>query len=339
MSTTGYENLKRRPHLRVAVTPFCNFKCVYCRPGGEGYFNNIKSVLPRKDLVNIISLCGDAGFKDIKFTGGEPLLRRDILDIVRDIKKLNKFGDIEMVTNGSLLVGKADLLKEAGLDNLTVSLDAANRDDFLKISRSDSFDKVIKGIKESVRSGLNTRINTVMGNSNINQLDGLIKIAEDTGADIKIIDLMDVNPSEEFWDGKEWNEEFVKLDFVSRKLKNRIVNVTTSYPPGGLGTPMPTLTLDSGIKVMLRDATIGTNYDPITCTGCQNYPCQDALISARLTHDGLLKKCLIRNDNLVDVITPLRSGNIEEVRNRIKSTFDVFMRSEYKPHAWKPGHK
>jgi len=102
---------------------------------------------------------------------------------------------------------------------------------------------------------------------------------------------------------------------------------------------MPTLTLDSGIKVMLRDATIGTNYDPITCTACQNYPCQDALISARLTHDGLLKKCLIRNDNLVDVITPLRSGNTKEAKNLIKSTFDIFMRSEYRSHAWKPGNK
>lgn len=330
------ENLGRRPHLRVAVTPFCNFKCTYCRPGGEGYFENIKGALPKNELIDIISLCGDVGFKDLKITGGEPLLRKDIVEIVQEIKKLNKFEDIEMVTNGSLLVGKTRLLKEAGLDNLTVSLDAADSDNFSKISRSDSFFEVIKGIEEAVNSGLKTRINTVMGHSNRNQLGGLIKIAEDTGADIKIIDLMDINPDGKSWGGKEWDKEYLNLDYIRKELRDRIISVTASYPPGGLGTPMPTLILDSGVRVMLRDATVGTNYDPLTCMDCRHYPCQDALISVRLTHDGFLKKCLIRNDNLIDVITPLRNGNIEETKNRIRSTFNIFMRSEYIPNAWKP---
>lgn len=329
------EILTRRPHLRVAVTPFCNFKCTYCRPGGEGYFENPGNTLSRKELIEIISLCGDAGFRDIKFTGGEPLIRRDILDIIRDTKHLNKFDDIEMVTNGSLLPGKSRLLREAGLNNLTVSLDAADREKFLQITRSDAFTQVIKGIKEAVESGLKTRINTVMGHSNKDQLCGLVKIAEVTGADLKIIDLMDIDPGDS-WNGINWKTEYLNLGFVRHELADRIVETTTSYPPGGLGTPMPTFTLDSGIKVMFRDATVGTNYDSKTCGECNNYPCQDALISLRLTHDGFLKKCLIRNDNLVDVITPLRQGNRDEARSRIGSTFDIFMRSEYRPHAWRP---
>lgn len=338
MGPERQETLSRRPHLRVAVIPFCNFKCTYCRPGGEGYFENTARTLPREELIQIISLCGDAGFKDLKITGGEPLIRRDILEIVGDIKHLKKFDDIEMVTNGALLPGKARLLKEAGLNNLTVSLDVADRNQFLQITRSDSFDQVIEGIKEAVESGLKTRINAVMGFSNKNQLYGLVRIAEITGADLKIIDLMDLNPGES-WNGVDWNKEYLNLGFIKQELGNRIVKVTTSYPPGGLGSPMPTFILDSGTRVMLRDATVGTNYDLETCGDCDNYPCQDALISLRLTHDGFLKKCLIRNDNLVEVITPLRQGNLDEVKSRIKSTLDIFMRAEYKPNAWKPNQK
>ncbi|MEK7550331.1 MAG: radical SAM protein [Patescibacteria group bacterium] len=339
MNPERRENLARRPHLRVVVTPFCNFKCTYCRPGGEGYFENTDRTLPRKELIDIISLCGDTGFKDVKITGGEPLIRKDIVEIVRDIKNLNKFEDLEMVTNGSLLVGKAKILKEAGLDALTVSLDSANRNNFLKISRSDNFIQVVRGIEEAVNAGLKTRINTVMSYSNRDQLFGLIRIAEKMGADLKIIDLMDINSDIKSWGGKDWNKEYLNLDYVRKELKDRIVNITTSYPPGGLGSPMPTLILDSGVKVLLRDATVGTNYDSFTCAECQHYPCQDALISLRLTHDGFLKKCLIRNDNLVDVITPLRNGDIEEAKNRIRSTFNIFMRSEYIPNAWKPNNK
>lgn len=332
------EILTRRPHLRVAVTPFCNFKCTYCRPGGEGYFENTARTLPRKELIQIISLCGNAGFSDIKITGGEPLARRDILEIVSDIKHLNKFDNIEMVTNGSLLPGKARPLREAGLDGLTVSLNAADSDKFLQITRSDSFDQAIEGIREAVESGLKTRINAVMGFSNKDELHGLIKIAEATGADLKIIDLMDLNPGGS-WKGINWDTEYLNLSFVKQELSERIVEISTSYPPGGLGTPMPTFILDTGVRLMLRDATVGTNYDPEICGECNNYPCQDALISLRLTHDGFLKKCLIRNDNLVDVITPLKQGNLDEVKNRIKSTFNIFMRAEYRPNAWKPNQK
>lgn len=326
---------ERRPHLRLAVTPDCNFKCNYCRPGGEGYGENLKNILPVNDLISIVSLCGDVGFKDIKITGGEPLLRKDINEIISEIKKLNKFETLDMVTNGSLLVGKASGLKKAGLGNLTVSLNAADEDKFYEISKSNSFPKVVQGIQEAVNSGIKTKINSVMSYSNRDQLQGLVKITEKTGADLKIIDLMDLNNDGKSWGGDIWSKEYLGLDYVRKELKDKTVRTTISYPPGGLGTPMQNIILDSGTKVILRDANVGTNYDLKTCGECKYHPCQDALVSLRITHDGHLKKCLVRNDNLVDVITPFRQGNINEARNRIKSVFDIFIRAEYKPNAWK----
>jgi len=327
---------ERRPHLRVALTPHCNFRCGYCRPGGEGYYENINDILSKEELIDIISLCRDVGFRDIKLTGGEPLIRKDLEDIISEIKNLNKFNSLALATNGSLLYGRSKSLKEAGLDSITISLDAANKNVFLKITNADCFTNVMRGIKEAANSGLKTRINCVLGKSDRNQLEGLIKIAKETGAELKIIDMMDLNPKGGNWSDYSWKDKYLNLDYVVDKLKDRIANETITYPPGGLGTPMPTLILKNGVKILLRDATVGTNYDATTCRVCKYYPCQDALISLRITHNGLLKKCLIRNDNLVDVITPLRRGNRREAVSRIKYCFDILMRAEYKAHAWKP---
>ena len=172
---------ERRPHLRVALTPHCNFRCRYCRPGGEGYYENINDVLSKEELIDIISLCGDVGFRDIKLTGGEPLIRKDLEDIISEIKSLNKFNFLGLVTNGSLLNSRSKGLKEAGLDFITISLDAANRNVFLKLTNTDCFINVMKGIKEAANSGLKTRINCVLGKSNRDQLEGLIKIANEIG--------------------------------------------------------------------------------------------------------------------------------------------------------------
>ena len=326
---------KRRPHLRVVLTPHCNFRCRHCRPGGEGYYENINDVLSKKELIDIISLCGDVGFRDIKLTGGEPLIRKDLEDVISEIKGLNKFNSLGLVTNGSLLYGRSKDLKEAGLNFITISLDATDRNVFLKITNTDCFLNVMEGIKEAINSGLKTRINCVLGKSNRDQLEGLIKIAKEVGAELKIIDVMDVNPEGNNWSDYSWKDEYLNLDYVVDRLKDRIVSKTISYPPGGLGTPMPTLILKNGVKILLRDATVGTNYDAATCGVCKYYPCQDALISLRITHNGLLKRCLIRNDNLVDVITPLRKGDKEEATNRIKYCFDILMRADYKANEWK----
>jgi cyclic pyranopterin phosphate synthase len=327
---------KRQPHLRVVLTPYCNYKCVYCRPGGEGYGENLSESLSGDEFVDLVSLCGDIGFKHIKFTGGEPLLRKDTPSIIKRIRELGKFKHLDIVTNGSFLYQKANELKDAGLDAITVSLDAADKDAFAKISKVDDYEKVILGLKEAGRIGLKTRINSVLMQSNKNQLEGLVRVAEETGAELKIIDAMNVLMEDDKWSAYSWNDEFLHLGYVVDALKLRTKDVTYSYPPGGLGTPMITLHLDSGAKVLLRDATVGTNYDKKTCGVCKYYPCHDALISLRLTHDGHLKKCLIRNDNLLDVITPLRNGNREEAKERIKFCYDILMRAEYQPNAWKP---
>jgi cyclic pyranopterin phosphate synthase len=314
----------------MVVTSKCNYRCQKCRPGGEGWAGEHckEEELSADEIVQILKLANEVGFKHVKFTGGEPLLRRDICDIVSKTYKLNMFEDIQLVTNAYFLEEKAQALKEAGLSSITVSLDSVDAKKYAELTGVDGFPRVIAGLYECKKIGLPVTINSVIMKSNVNQLDGLIDIANQVGARLKLIDFMDVN------DADFWESQYAPFKPIRDDLEKRAVETKTLQPPGGLGTPMPQYTLENGTKVLMRDATVGTNYHE-SCKNCVSYPCQDALISLRITHDGKLKRCLIRNDNLVDILEPLRAGNLTVVRERLYDSFKILSDAEYIPNAWK----
>ena len=208
-----------------------------------------------------------------------------------------------------------------------VSLDAATREKFREISERDQFDKVVRGIYAAREVGLPVTINSVIMQRNKAEVFGLIDIARKTGSRIKLLDYMKVN-------NNGWEVEYLLFAQLRKDLGAMAEGVTWMYPPGGLGTPMPLFKIN-GTEVMVKDASIGTNYHE-TCNACMNYPCQDALISLRVTHDGKLKRCLIRDDNLIDVLTPLRRGDKEEVRRLILESYRIFEETKYQPNAWSP---
>lgn len=327
--------LKRIPHLRVVLTPFCNMKCTYCRPGGEGYYRKGTQTIDTPTLIDLIAFCGEAGFRDIKFTGGEPMLRDDLEYIINRTAETGKFENIEMVTNAYYLQGRIKALKNAGLTSLSISLDTYSRERFKQITKLDGFDKVVESIREAVREKVPTRINAVITKYNISDVPQLVGLSESLGVVLKLIDTMDILMEGDKW--KDYNgDAYVPLSEVDKMLADRIKNWYYTLPIGGLGTPMRTLELHSGGTVMLRDATVGTNYNPAVCGCCSLYPCQDALISARLTHDGQLKICLVRNDNLIDLMESYRAGDLVATKRLIKSTFEILAYARYESNKWKP---
>jgi len=318
---------KRKPHLRVAVTPECNFNCVYCRAGGEGLPANSVLMTP-SEIVSIVGVASEVGFKHLKITGGEPTLRRDLFEVIKGCSDLDKIEEVQLVTNGSTLTKEyVEKLKNAGLDSITISLDAASKEKFRDITERDKFERVISGIYAAREISLPITINSVIMQRNKGEIEGLIEIARKTGSRLKLLDYMKVN-------GNGWEDEYLPFEQLRRDLEKRAEGVSWMYPPGGLGTPMPLFRVN-GTEVIVKDASIGTNYHE-TCKACANYPCQDALISLRVTHDGKLKRCLIRDDNLVDVLTPLREGDREEVKRLILESYRIFEESKYKPNAWNP---
>lgn len=320
------------PQLRIALTPHCNLSCIYCRPGGEGYYDHIDVRLSTEEIAKIILECARVGFTHIKLTGGEPLLRNDLTAIIIAAKQTHGIQEIQMVTNGTLLRGRVKELKTAGLDWITISLDAADPGIFWDI-RKVSLSIIAEAINECTKSDLPVRINMVVMKSNFDQVEPMIKFASDLGCTLKLLDLFYLDTAESF---SFWTREF--LDFG--RVREKLLALSAKYigleeAPGGIGAPLSEYTMPNGLQVVVKDSTQGTYYHA-SCKDCRNYPCQDALISVRVTHDGCLKRCLVRNDNLVPLLPLLRHDRMEEIHHAIGEVFRLMTESSYHPYTWKP---
>ena len=137
--------------------------------------------------------------------------------------------------------------------------------------------------------------------SNLEQVEPLMDLAYNVGASLKFLDL--INMEIEDKNSDFWKQQYYHFRNLSKKLE-QMGGEFTGYEdaPGGIGAPLLEYRMKNGLKVVLKDAAAGTYYSK-SCLSCRFYPCQDALISLRVTHDGHLKRCLIRNDNIVNILT------------------------------------
>ena len=183
----------RKPHIRIALTSDCNFRCIYCRDGGEGV--KVDNELDYEQIIKIIEIANKVGFSHIKFTGGEPLLREkkkgDLFKIIKYVKDNLKFDDIQMVTNGFFLQDYEDELLSSGLNSLTVSLDTTDTNEFMEITGINCFERVIEGIKSIQRKGLPVIINCVYFSGNKEHALKLIDLACEMQVSIKLLDCVD----------------------------------------------------------------------------------------------------------------------------------------------------
>lgn len=316
----------RKPHLRIALTSDCNFSCIYCKEGGEGTKSD--SELDLKDIKKILELAKKVGFSHLKFTGGEPLLYEkkynNLFEIIKYAKDYLKYEDVQMVTNGYFILDYYEKILDSGLDSLTVSLDSSNAYDFRKITSVDCFEKIIDGIEIIRNNGLPIVINSVYFDKNSHDINKMIDLACDLRVNIKILDYVNFNRDAKYKplsDLYEYlNKKFGKFEYI--------------LPPGGLGTPMRKYSYN-GSNIILKDATVGTNYNKEVCNKCIHYPCQDAMISLRITSDGQLKRCLIRDDNLINIKSDMDKGDYDKVMLKLQESYDLLINSNYEKESWK----
>ena len=180
--------------LRISITDRCNYKCIYCRTGNEGA---LYGDLPFADYLRMARLLVGLGIRKVRITGGEPLLRKGVVDFVGELAKLrNSDGellDIAITTNGHLLAEMAQPLKDAGLRRVTVSMDAVDPDRFARITRvSNGFDNVLAGIRASRRVGLwPVKVNCVlMRGFNEDQIIPFGMFAREEGVIVRFIEFM-----------------------------------------------------------------------------------------------------------------------------------------------------
>ncbi|MHA1917637.1 MAG: GTP 3',8-cyclase MoaA [Candidatus Ranarchaeia archaeon] len=277
--------------LRISVTQRCNQFCIYCHREGQDDVNLIE--MTPDEMKKITEAAVAVGVKKIKITGGEPLVRKDIVEIVEKISKVQGIQEISMTTNGTLLKDKVAELKEAGLKRVNISLDSLNEKIYSKITKTNFFNKVIKGFFAARKANLTPiKLNMVYLNElNTGELDRVIDFATKNGAIVQIIELVSTTGCEtksfyqQYHQSLDQLEE--KLEKISKKVEVRNMHSRKKYY------------LPNNAIIEL----VGPMHNSTFCNSCHRL---------RVTSDGKIKPCLLRNDNLVDILTPLRSGASSE---------------------------
>jgi GTP 3',8-cyclase len=304
--------------LRVSITDRCNYKCVYCRTGNEGAQY---AELSLSDYLRIVRVFAGLGIEKVRLTGGEPLLRKDLVRLVAQLAELRTWAgkplDLALTTNGHLLADMAAPLAEAGLSRITVSMDAVEPATFERITRvPGSFEKVLAGLRAAQRAGLGpVKVNCVLLRGfNDNQILPFAHFAREEGVIVRFIEFM---PLEE---DRLWSPDVVvPLDEVVAKLST--FRPLVPLPATHAGETARRYTFDDGVGEIGIIAPVSQAF----CGACSRI---------RLTSDGKIRTCLFSHydHDLYGVLA--RGGSDEDLAAFIESTVAV---KEARHHIGEPG--
>ena len=181
-------------YLRISVTDRCNLRCVYCMPEEGVKSLSHEEILRFEDTIKIVKAAATLGINKIRYTGGEPLVMKDIDKLIYETSKVQGIDDIALTTNGILLSDMAEDLKKAGLKRVNISLDTLDKDKFKSITRIGDLDKVMEGIYKCLSIGLQpVKINTVlMRGINDMEFEDFLNLTREIPVDIRFIELMPI---------------------------------------------------------------------------------------------------------------------------------------------------
>jgi len=281
--------------LRVSLTDRCNLRCSYCMPPeGLEWLPSLEQ-LTDDELVRLLGIAVERlGITEIRFTGGEPILRRGLVGVVARTAALRPRPEISMTTNGIGLARLAGPLHEAGLDRINVSLDTLDADNFVKLARRDRLADVLAGLAAAARTGLApVKVNAVlMRDINDHEAADLLQFCLDRGYQMRFIEQMPLD-AQHGWR----RENMVTADEIMQALSVKFT--LTPDDPGTRGSaPAETFLVDGGPA---RVGVIGSVTRPF-CGSCDR---------VRLTADGQVRNCLFAKDE-GDLRTPLRAGAGDE---------------------------
>ncbi|UCG46637.1 MAG: GTP 3',8-cyclase MoaA [Phycisphaerales bacterium] len=177
-------------YLRVSVTDRCNLRCVYCNPPGGHAVMERGELLSFEEIQRLVRLCAECGIRRVRLTGGEPLVREDIADLVRGLAGIPGIEEVSLTTNGVLLGGMAGRLREAGLRRVNISIDSAERRCYERITGSDLLGQVLEGMHQAIEAGLNpVKINcVVIREVNLAQVAELARMGMELGVLVRFIE-------------------------------------------------------------------------------------------------------------------------------------------------------
>ena len=280
--------------LRITLTNRCNVNCLYCHHDG---MVRSKDEMTADELYVICKVAKKLGVQKIRLSGGEPLLKKDIVEAVEKIASLD-FKDISMTTNGILLEKYAQDLKDAGLDRVNVSLDTLDRKTYEMITRKDYLEDAKRGILKAVEVGFYpVKINMViMKDINQNEIDDMFEFCKDKGIVLQLIELIE---SENCDEDKFSAEYHYNLD----DIENELADIADDVRERKFMQGRRKYYIDGGEIEVVKPVD-----NAKFCANCSRL---------RITPDGKIKPCLLRNDNLVELISHIRNGESEEELEKI----------------------
>ena len=291
--TDGYG--RNIDYLRISLTDKCNLRCVYCMPPQGINHISHDEILTFEEITRIVKVMAELGIKKIRLTGGEPLVRKGMLNLVKKLHEIKGIEQFALTTNGILLSEYARELKEAGITRINVSLDTLNETTFQKITGCTGINTVLKGIHSALDEGFRVKLNCVpCAGLNDNELEDIAKLAQSLPLDVRFIEMMPIGCGKNF--------TAIPSEQILLQLEKSFGNAE-KYPDN-LHTPA------QYYRFQNFKGKIGF-ISPLSHSFCQN--CN----RIRLTTEGILKLCLCYSDGL-NLKKILRSGADEStLKNEI----------------------
>lgn len=301
--------------LRVSITDRCNLKCVYCVPEGGSPYRPPAELLQDDELVLLAGIGAELGVEKIRLTGGEPCVRTGVVDLVRRIHSIPGIRDLAMTTNGILLESMAAPLAAAGLERINVSMDTLDPEKFRRITRGGDVERVLAGIRRAEEAGLAPiKVNSVVARGhNDEDVVSLAALTVERPWDVRFIEMMPFGSL----------AGAAAAGLVSSDETRARIEVA-------LGPLEP---LDSADGAPSRMYRLPGAAGRIGLISSVSEPFCDRCGRLRLTADGRLRLCLLRDDE-ADLLTPLRAG---ATRAEMKALFEAAAHRRPVGHALNDG--
>lgn len=284
------KNSRKIDYLRISVTDMCNLRCIYCRPKEGLDLLDRNEILDFEEIYVIAKHAVTLGINNFRLTGGEPLARKGVEQLVSTLSAIDGVKDLAITTNGILLKKFAKKLKECGLSRINISLDTLQKEKFKKITRGGNVEDVFLGIEEAEKAGFkNLKINVVaMAGVNDDEIEDFAQLTLKKDIEVRFIELMGTRNKMRMQDA-----EFISVDEIINKIKE-LGNLVPLFVKNGNG-PSKRFQIE-GAKGKI--GFINAMSNPF-CENCNRL---------RLTSNGKLRSCLLKGGE-VDVKSIIRSNN------------------------------
>lgn len=283
--------------MRLAVTDRCNLRCFYCMPENGIKYLNRKDLLTFEEMYRMVSVYSNLGISKLRITGGEPFVRKGIMEFLDKVSRIEKINEINITTNGTFTEDKIKDLEKMGIRSMNLSLDSLNKERFFEITRRDMFDQVMATFEELLASSIKTKINmVVMEGRNIEDIYPMLELTKEKNVSVRFIEEMPFNGTEGQGNSTFWPMKKI-LDYT--KAKYEIEKL-----------PDPPSSTSQNYKIKGHKGSFGiiAAYTRSFCGTCNRI---------RITPQGALRTCLYGN-KVMSIRDLMREGaSDEELSNQL----------------------